>query len=121
MGVDPTKQALRIGPRDTLVGVWNVMLANCHFMRAEYRQAAELARIALLANPSLPLPALTLAAALHRDGRVEEARKIADEYRSRIPAFRVAHLEQRLMLGGEPRFAEGRQRMMDSLRALQMP
>jgi len=46
---------------------------------ARLRQAAELARIALLANPSLPLPALTLAAALHRDGRVEEARKVADE------------------------------------------
>jgi hypothetical protein len=33
----------------------------------------------------------------------------------------VAHLEQRLMLGTEPRFTEGRHRLMESLRALGMP
>jgi TolB-like protein len=117
----PAKQALRIGPRDTLVAAWNVIMAQCHFMRAEYPQAAEFARIALQANPRLPLPVPTLAAALHRDGKVEEARKIADEHRSRSPEFRVAHLEQRMMLGTEPRFVEGRQRMVESLRALGMP
>ncbi len=119
--IDPAKQALRMGPRDTLVGIWNTLIANCHFMRAEYPQAAEFARIALQANPILPLPGLMLAAALHRDGKVEEARKIADEYRSRVPTFVVAHLEQRLMLGTEPRFTEGRQRLVESLRALGMP
>ena len=119
--LDPAKRALRIGPRDTLVAGWNVMIADCHFMRAEYRQAAEFARIALQENPRLPLPAPTLAAALHRDGKVEEAQKVVDEHRARSPEFRVAHLEQRLMLGTEPRFVEGRQRMVDSLRQLGMP
>ena len=119
--LDPPKQALRIGPRDLWVGAWNLMIANCHFMRAEYPQAAEFARIGWQASPRLPLPPLTLAAALHREGKVDEARKIVDEYRSRNPEFKVAHLEQRLLLGTEPRFVEGRQRMIDSLRALGMP
>ncbi len=113
--LDPPKQALRIGPRDLWVGAWNWMIANCHFMRAEYPQAAEYARIGWQASPRLPLPPLTLAAALHHDGKVDEARKVVDEYRS------VAHLEQRLLLGTEPRFVEGRQRMIDSLRELGMP
>ena len=119
--LDAGKQALRIGPRDTLVGAWTFMIANCHFMRTEYLQAAEFARAAWQASPRLPLPPLTLAAALHREGNVADARKIADEYRSRNPEFRLAHLEQRLMLGTQPRFVEGRQRMSDSLRALGIP
>jgi TolB-like protein len=119
--LDPPKQALRIGPRDLWVGAWNWMIANCHFMRSEYSQAAEYARVGWQASPRLPLPPLTLAAALHRDGKVDEARKVVDEYRSRNPEFQVAHLEQRLLPGTEPRFVEGRQRMVDSLRALGMP
>lgn len=119
--IGAAKQALRIGPRDTLVGAWNFMIANCHFMRAEYLQAEEFARVSWQAGPRLPLPPLTLAAALHREGKVDEARKIADEYRSRNPEFRLAHLEQRLMMGTEPQLVEGRQRMIDSLRALGVP
>jgi adenylate cyclase len=119
--LDPPKQALRIGPRDVWVGAWNWMIANCHFMRGEYPQAVEYARIARQANPRLPLPPLTLAAALHLDGKDDEARKIGDEYRSGNPDFRVAHVEQRMMLGTEPRLVEGRQRLMDSLRAVGMP
>jgi hypothetical protein len=80
--LDPPKRALRVGPRDSLAGAWNVLIANCHFMRAEYPQAAEYARIAWQASPRLPYPPLTLAAA--------------------------------------PRYVEGRQRMIDSLRAVGM-
>jgi TolB-like protein len=119
--LDPPKQALRIAPRDIWVGAWNWMIGHCHFMRAEYPQAAEYARLGWQANPSLPMPPLTLAAALHREGKDEEARKVADDYRSRNPEFRVAHLEQRMVRGTEPRLIEGRQRLMDSLRALGMP
>ena len=96
------------------------MIAICHFMRAEYPQAAEFARIAWQASPRLPLPPLTLAAALHRDGKVDEARKIARRVSVSKPGIQAAHL-QRLMMGTEPRYVEGRQRMIDSLRALGMP
>jgi tetratricopeptide (TPR) repeat protein len=119
--IEASKQALRIGPRDTLVGGWNFMIANCHFMRADYLQAEEFARVSWQASPRLPLPPLTLAAALHREGKIHEAQKIVDEYRTRNPDFRLAHLGQRLMMGTEPRLVEGRQRMIDSLQALGIP
>ena len=95
------------------------LVANCHFMRAEYSNAAESARTAWQANPRLPAPPLTLAAALHRDGKVDEARKIVADYRFRNPDFQTAQLE-RLLAGTEPRFVEGRQRLIDSLRELGM-
>ena len=118
--LDPPKQALRIGPRDFLVGAWNSMIATCHFMRAEYPQAAEFARIAWQASPRLPLPPLTLSAALHQEGKDDEARKIVDDYRTANPEYRAAHV-QRIMIGTEQRYAEGRQRMIDSLQTLGMP
>ena len=83
--LDPPKQALQIGPRDFLVGAWDSMIATCHFMRAEYPQAAEFARIAWQASPRLPLPPLTLAAALHQEGKDNEARKIVVDYRTANP------------------------------------
>jgi predicted Zn-dependent protease len=89
-------------------------------MRADYPKAAESARMASQANPRLPMPPLTLAAALQRDGRIDEARKIIADYRSRNPDYQTAQVE-RLLIGTEPRFVEGRQRMIDSLRALGMP
>ena len=118
--LEPLGQALRIGPRDPLVGSWHWMIANCHFMRADYPKAAESARVASQANPRLPMPPLTLAAALQRDGRIDEARKIIADYRSRNPDYQTAQVE-RLLIGTEPRFVDGRQRMIDSLRALGMP
>ena len=117
--LEPLHQALRIGPRDPLVGLWHLTIANCHFMRAEYSKAAESARTAWQANPRLPAPPLTLAAALHRDGKVDEAKKIVADYRLRNPDFQTAQLEQ-LLAGAEPRFVEGRQRLIDSLRELGM-
>jgi hypothetical protein len=70
-------------------------------------------------SPRVPVPPLMLAAALHRDGKVDEARKIIDEFRARSPEFKIADLE-RLMKGSDPRYVEGRQRLIDSLRAVGM-
>ena len=118
--LEPLHQAFRIGPRDPLVGVWHFTISVCHFMRAEYLQAAESARAAWQANPRLPAPPLVLAAALHRDGKLDEARKVVADAHSRNPDFQTVQLE-RLLVGTEPRFVEGRQRLVDSLRALGMP
>jgi TolB-like protein len=117
--VEPTLKALRIGPRDTQVGIWHWQIATCQFMRAQYKEAAHSARAASLANPALPLPPLTLAAALVRDGRADEARRLVADYRQRHPAFEAAHLE-RYMRSSEPRYVAGRQQMIDSLRELGM-
>ena len=117
--LEPLHLALRIGPRDPMIGLWHYTIANCHFMRAEYSKAAAAARTAWQANPRLQQPPLTLAAALHRDGEADEARKVVADARARHPNFRTAQLE-RLLAGTEPRFVEGRQRLIDSLRALGM-
>lgn len=118
--VEPTQWALRIGPRDPQVGLWHWQIATCLFMRAQYKDAAQSARAASLANPALPLPPLTLAAALARDGQADEARRLVADYRQRHPAFEAAHLE-RFMRSSEPRYAAGRQQMIDSLRELGLP
>lgn len=118
--LEPLHQALRIGPRDPQVGVWHLNIAICHFMRAEYPQAAESARAARQSSPRLPAPPLTLAAALQRDGKVDEARKIVADYRAHNPEYQTAQIE-RLMIGTEPRYVEGRQRLVDSLRELGLP
>lgn len=118
--LEPVELALRIGPRDPLVGVWRGLLAICHFMRADYREAAEVARVAWQSNPKLPLPPLVLAASLQRDGRTEEARQIVTDYLARNAGYEASNIE-RPMPGTEPRLVEGRQRLIDSLRALGMP
>lgn len=118
--VEPTLKALRIGPRDTQVGVWHWQIATCHFMRAQYKDAAHSARAAMQANPALPLPPLTLAAALARDGQGDEARRLAADYRQRHPTFEVAQVE-RYMRSSEPRYVTGRQQMIDSLREIGIP
>lgn len=117
--LEPLRQALRIGPQDTLAGNWTWRIALCHFMRADYARAEEAARMAWERSPSLPLPPLTLAAALHRQGKVDEARKIVADYLSSNTEFRIANL-QRVLIGTEPRFVEGRERLIDSLRKLGM-
>jgi adenylate cyclase len=117
--LEPLTRALRIGPQDPLVATWRTYLANCHFMRADYAQAEEAARIAWKTNPRLPVAPLTLAAALQREGKVDEARKIIADYLSSNTQFRIANL-QRVLIGTEPRFVEGRERMIDSLRKLGM-
>ena len=118
--VEPTQRALRIGPRDPQLGLWHWQIATCHFMRGQYKEAAQSARAASQANPALPLPPLTLAAALARDGRADEARRIIADYRQRHPAFEATQVE-RYMRSSEPRYAAARQEMIDSLRELGMP
>lgn len=117
--VEPTKQAIRLSPRDSLLGIWNWQIATCHFMRGQYKEAADFARVAQQANPKLPLPPLTLAASLVRDGRKTQAQEIATEYLQRNPDYVLANVEK-LMRSAHPSYVEGRSRMIESLRELGM-
>lgn len=114
------KQAIRIGPRDSNLGTWKLQIANCHFMRGEYSQAADHARAAIQANPNPPIRTLTLAASLARDGRAVEARQLVTDFRTRNPGYKAEDIARGLA-GNNPRFAEGRNRMLATLRELGLP
>lgn len=54
--VEPARQAIRLSPRDPLLGAWHMNLGICHFMRAEYAEAAASTRLAAQLSPTLPVP-----------------------------------------------------------------
>jgi hypothetical protein len=91
-------------------------LAFCHFFASRYAEAALEANLAVQAKTALAGPQLILAAALARDGRVDAARTIVQANRQRAP-FNIRTL-QLVLLGDEPRLAEGRERMLATLREL---
>lgn len=118
--MEPAKKAIRLGPRDGSVGTWNLGIANCHFMRGEYRQASEHARLAIQGNPMAPNRHMTLAASLARDGRTDEARKVMAAFRASNPAYRAEDIARGLR-GDHPKFVEGRNRMITAVRELGLP
>jgi adenylate cyclase len=118
--IEPAKQSIRLGPRDSGLGGWYMQIAACHFMRGEYGHAAERARDGVQANPNLPLPRLILAASLARQGRIEEGRAEVAAFRQRNPAY-TAEFIGKVLSGNNPQFAEGRGRLQTTLRELGLP
>jgi DNA-binding winged helix-turn-helix (wHTH) protein len=113
------QRAIRLSPRDPLLGFWNLEIAMCHFLRGAYAEAAAIARLAGQLGPGLPQPPLLLAAALARAGQADEARKIVAAYLERHPGFRAADAAK-FVRGEHPLCADGRARLIDSLRGLGM-
>jgi len=118
--VELTKRAIRLSPRDPLLGAWHLNLGICHFMRGEYADAIVSGRAAVQLIPTLPVPPLILAAALARDGKAEEGRAVVATHLQRHPDARAADVPK-LLRGDAPPFAAGRARVMESLRELGMP
>lgn len=118
---EPARQSIRLGPRDVYLAIWQQQIATCHFMRGEYSHAAETARDAVQANANLPLSTLILAASLGRDGHSEEARTLVAAFRQRNPRYRAELVLARPLSGNHVRFAEGRNRMVLTLRELGLP
>jgi tetratricopeptide (TPR) repeat protein len=115
-----SQRAVRLGPRDTSVGVSLFVEATCHFMREDYAAAAAAARAANQANPSLPSPPVLLAAALQRTGDREGARLAVAEVLRRQPAYRAEDIGN-FLRGQHPRFLLGRDRAIASLREAGLP
>ena len=115
-----TQRAIRLSPRDALLGAWHLNLGICHFMREEYADAAAAARLALQLSPTLPVPPLILAAALARDGKPDDGRAVIATHLQRHPGARAAEVAK-LLRGDAPPFVAGRTRVMESLRDLGMP
>ena len=118
--VELGRRAIRLSPRDPLLGAWHLNLGICHFMRGEYAEAAASARLAVQLSPTLPVPPLLLAAALARDGKEDEARAVIAAHLQRHPNARAADVPK-LLRSNHPLYAAGRDRVMDSLRELGMP
>jgi len=117
-GIPPLERALRLSPRDIYRAEWQYRLATAHFMVEQYEQAREWGKTAQTSNPSLPWPPIH-AAAMLRLGQSAEAKQVFDEFLARNPGFDVRRVVQRLP-GTDPRFVEGRDRLVASLRELGM-
>lgn len=114
------RRAIRLSPRDPLLGIWHFNLGICHFMRGEYTDATAAARVAVQLSPTLPVPPLLLAAALARDGKPDEGRAVISAHLQRYPNARAEEVPK-LLRSNDPSYAAGRARLMDSLRELGMP
>jgi len=114
------ERAIQISPRDSRAPVFNGLIATNLFMLGRYDAAATRARLSVAANGKIPFYSLVLAAALQQTGHDAEAREVVADVRSRHPAF---HTDQivRFWPSTQPDFVEGRQRIVDSVRALGMP
>lgn len=119
--IDAVRRAIQLGPRDPTIGLRYRHLGTCQFMRGDYAGAVQSAREAVQHNPRLPLPPLLLAAALERNGQSDEARALVAEHLRTHPAARAADVATLAHGGHEPRYREGEQRWIESLKLLGMP
>jgi adenylate cyclase len=90
------RKAMRLGP---VYPTWYLqILGFAHYLLGEYDEAEAACKQALEREPAYADARVTLAAAHHARGRVDEARREAAELRRHDPAFRVKTLESRLSI-----------------------
>lgn len=118
--IAPARQAIKLSPRDPMLGLWHWFISFCHFARGEYSDAARAAQTAELTNPNLPMTPLLRAAALQREGHAAEARSIAAAYLAAHPGAKAADLEK-VCRSQEPRFIPARSLLVASMREAGMP
>jgi TolB-like protein len=116
--VDALEKALRLSPRDPIRAEFQYRLAMAHFVAGRYELAGDWGLTAADTNPGLPWPPIH-AAAMKRLGRTAEARQAFADFMARQHGFEPDHIVQRLP-GDNPRFAEGRERLLTSLREIGM-
>lgn len=115
-------RAIRISPHESRTPIWQGLAGMNEFMRGNYAAAAERARVPTTANTKLLFYPLLLAAALAHDGRRDEARQVVDEFKRRNAGFdsaRAATLWN--VTNADPKFVEGRDRIVATVRELGLP
>jgi TolB-like protein len=115
-GIPHFERALRLSPRDTIRAEWQYRLSLAHFLLGEYEQSREWGLTAQATNPRLPWPPVH-AAAMLRLGKKDEAKQAFDEFIKRNPTYTAERIPQR-MPDAHPRFIEGREQLVASLREL---
>jgi len=116
----PVRQAIRLGPRDSMLGTWKWLMGVCYFMEGDYAQSIEYVRGGVGANPNSPGLPPVLAAALARDGQAEEARQVMVAFLQRHPGAN-AEFVLRGLPGKGAKFVEARTRYLATLRELGLP
>ena len=113
----PAQRAIRISPRDSRLGLWYWFVANNQFALEQYEAATESARRMHAASPNFPLATPLLAASLVRSGHKAEAEKLLRDYLAANPNVDASSVAAR-MRSSHPRFVEGLDRMLASLREI---
>ncbi len=88
------------------------------FALGRYPEAVDWARQATVANPKGLIAPPTLAAALVREGKTEEARQVFSTYLQGQPRFDEARVRQSIAGTDNPRFVAARQDLIDALREI---
>jgi len=110
------KIAIRLSPYDTRIHISYVGLAYAHFYVGEWSDAADAARRGSQASPRFSVPVYLQAAALARQGRIDEAKSVARRLLELQPGFTING-----MLAGYAQQTELMARLGDALRELGLP
>lgn len=113
----PNQRALALSPRDTQAPLRMWQRAFALFALGRNAEAAEWARKSAAANVRLPLPAPTLAAALARDGRRDEATRILAEHVKQQPGFSAERIVA-ILRSDQPDFVAARRQLVDTLQEI---
>ena len=114
------QRAVRFSPRDSRFGLLHLCVATNQFMLEQYAQATENARRMQAASPNIPIATPLLAASLVRSGHREEGKALLRDHLAKNPNCDSSSVAP-LMPGSHPRFVEGRDRMIASLREIGLP
>ncbi len=118
LAIEHLARAMRLSPRDPLIGIMQAETAHAHFFAGRYDVATSWAGMALREEPN-SLNALRIAAASNAlAGRPEQAQKALARLRQLDPALRFSNLRDRL---GPYRRPEDVARLEEGLRRAGLP
>jgi TolB-like protein/class 3 adenylate cyclase len=115
-------EALRLSPRDTLAYLWMNNVGIAKNQLGSWEQAVGWLRRAIDANRNFPTAYFSLAVALARLGRLDEARFAVKAGLALNPTFSVSRARTAwTAMSDEPMFLAQRERILDGLRKAGVP
>jgi TolB-like protein/class 3 adenylate cyclase/Flp pilus assembly protein TadD len=108
-------EALRVSPRDTLAGVWMLIVGVAKFALGRDEEAVAWLNRSLELSPNLPVAHFYLAAALAHLGSIEDAREVARAGLELNPNLTIARLRS-TAFSDNPAYLAGRERLYEGMR-----
>jgi tetratricopeptide (TPR) repeat protein len=114
-------EALRLSPRDTMAYVWmaHVGMAKSHL--GSWEQAVAWCRRSIEANRNYSAAYLMLAAALARQGRLDEARSAVELGLALNPTFTISRGRASWSVSDDPTFLAALEPIIEGLRKAGVP